>query len=107
MNNILSEKEYQQHIMQILEKQNGYVIRPNAKFDSRFAVDREMLFAFLNSTQAKTMDALYKIFGDKTEDPAKLHLSSNDIIAKPLRKITRSTLSVSLAHTSSITENIF
>lgn len=68
MNNILSEKEYQRYIMQILEKQNGYVIRPNAKFDRRFAMDNEMLFAFLNATQPKTMEALGKIYGDKTED---------------------------------------
>lgn len=68
MNNILSEKEYQQYIMQILEKQNGYVIRPNTKFDRRFAVDKEMLFAFLNATQPDTMEALGKIYGNKTED---------------------------------------
>lgn len=68
MNNILSEKEYQRHIMQILEKQNGYVIRPNTKFDRRFAVDKEMLFAFLNGTQPDTMEALGKIYGDKTEE---------------------------------------
>ncbi|MCI9405279.1 MAG: type I restriction endonuclease subunit R [Clostridia bacterium] len=81
MNNILSEKEYQRYIMQILEKQNGYVIRPNAKFDSRFAVDREMLFAFLNSTQAKNMEALYKIFGDKTEETVVGYINAE--ITKP------------------------
>ena len=68
MNNILSEKEYQQYIMQILEKQNGYVIRPNAKFDRRFAIDKEMLFAFLDSTQHDTMEALRKIYKEATED---------------------------------------
>lgn len=68
MNNILSEKEYQRYIMQILEKQNGYVIRQNTKFDRRFAVDKEMLFKFLNNTQPNTMEALGKIYGDKTED---------------------------------------
>ena len=68
MNNILSEKEYQRYIMQILEKQNGYIIRPNTKYDRRFAVDQEMLFKFLNSTQPNTMEALGKIYGDKTED---------------------------------------
>lgn len=68
MNNILSEKEYQRYIMQILEKQNGYLIRPNTKYDRRFAVDKEMLFAFLNNTQPNTMEALGKIYGDKTED---------------------------------------
>lgn len=68
MNNILSEKEYQKYIMQILAKQNGYVIRPNTKFDRRFAMDKEMLIAFLDDTQPKTMDALRKIYKEVTED---------------------------------------
>ncbi len=68
MNNILSEKEYQKYIMQILEKQNGYVIRTNVKFDRRFAIDKEMLFAFLDSTQHDTMEALRKIYKEATED---------------------------------------
>ena len=68
MNNILSEKEYQQYIMQILEEQNGYVIRPNTKFDRRFAMDKEMLIAFLDDTQPQTMDALRKIYKEATED---------------------------------------
>lgn len=67
MNNILSEKEYQQYIMQILAKQNGYVIRPNTKFDRRFAMDKEMLIAFLDDTQPKTMEALRKIYKEATE----------------------------------------
>lgn len=68
MNDILSEKEYQHFIMQMLEKQNGYVVRPSAKFDSRFAVDKEMLLAFLNSTQPDTMDALRKVYNEAAED---------------------------------------
>lgn len=81
MNNILSEKEYQQYIMQILEKQNGYVVRPSAKFDYRFAMDKEMLFAFLNRTQPKTMDALYKIYGEVTEDTIVNYINAE--ITKP------------------------
>lgn len=81
MNNVLSEKEYQQYIMQILEKQNGYVIRPSAKFDYRFAMDKEMLFAFMNRTQPKTMDALYKIYGEVTEDTIVNYINAE--ITKP------------------------
>ena len=68
MNKILSEKEYQHFITQILEKQNGYVIRSNTKFDRLFAIDREMLFKFLNDTQPDTMDALRKIYKEAVED---------------------------------------
>ncbi len=68
MNNILSEKEYQHYIMERLLEDNGYVIRKAANFDSRFAMDRELLFQFLWSTQPETMDALRKIYKDKLED---------------------------------------
>ena len=62
MNNILSEKEYQHFIMERLEKDNGYVIRKATSYDRLFAMDREMLFQFLNDTQPEAMDALRKIY---------------------------------------------
>lgn len=68
MNDILTEKEYQHYIMDELVK-HGYVIR-NAKtdYDRAFAMDRGMLFKFLHNTQPEAMDALTKIYKDKTED---------------------------------------
>lgn len=68
MNDILTEKEYQHYIMDELVK-HGYVIR-NAKtdYDRAFAMDRGMLFNFLQNTQPEAMDALTKIYKDKTED---------------------------------------
>lgn len=68
MNAILSEKEYQSEILSILRDQNGYTIRNAKDFDRRFALDREMMFAFLNDTQPETMDKLRKIHKDKLED---------------------------------------
>ena len=62
MNNILSEKEYQKFIMERLEQDNGYTIRTNGNFDRLFAMDKEMLFKFLNDTQPKTMESLRKIY---------------------------------------------
>ena len=47
MNNILTEKEYQKFILDILEKQNGYRIRENVKYDRLLAMDKEMLFEHL------------------------------------------------------------
>ena len=68
MNNILSEKEYQHFIMERLEKDNGYVIRKATSYDRLFAMDREMLFQFLNDTQPEAMDALRKIYKADLED---------------------------------------
>ena len=68
MNNILTEKEYQHEIMDYLKDNNGYIIRKSNDFDRRFAIDRELLFKFLNDTQSETMDALRKIYKTDFED---------------------------------------
>ena len=68
MNNILSEKEYQHFIMERLEQDNGYVIRKATSYDRLFAMDREMLFQFLNDTQPEAMEALRKIYKADLED---------------------------------------
>ncbi|WP_305151478.1 hypothetical protein [uncultured Dubosiella sp.] len=47
---IVSEKEYQKFLLERLEKYNGYVIRKASNFDRYFAVNREMLFKFLEDT---------------------------------------------------------
>lgn len=65
---ILSEKEYQHFIMDRLEKDNGYIVRKAVNYDRLFAVDREMLFKFLNDTQPEQMDALRKIYKNDLED---------------------------------------
>jgi type I restriction enzyme R subunit len=65
---ILSEKEYQHFIMDKLSQNNGYVIRNAKNYDRLFAVDREMLFKFLNATQPDEMAALRKIYKDDLED---------------------------------------
>mgnify|MGYP003218520316 FL=1 len=62
MNKILSEKEYQQYIMDYLENNNGYVIRDKSNFDRYFAMDKQLLFKFLNDTQPDEMRALKKIY---------------------------------------------
>lgn len=68
MNDILSEKEYQHFIMERLEQDNGYTIRKATSYDRFFAVDRELLFRFLNDTQPEAMTALRKIYKDDLED---------------------------------------
>ena len=68
MNDILTEKQYQAELLGILRDQNGYTIRKATDFDRRFAIDREMLFGFLNDTQPQTMEKLRKIHKDRLED---------------------------------------
>ena len=68
MNDILTEKEYQRYIIDRLSQDNGYVVRNATSFDRLFAVDREMLFKFLNDTQPEEMEALRKIYKADLED---------------------------------------
>ena len=51
MNDILSEKQYQHEIMDYLHNVNGYRIRKDSDFDRYYALDREMLFEFLKTSQ--------------------------------------------------------
>ena len=68
MNDILSEKQYQHEIMDYLQSVNGYRIRKDSNFDRYYAMDREMLFEFLNKSQPDVMAELYKIFKTDTEN---------------------------------------
>ena len=67
MNDILSEKEYQKYVLERLSE-NGYEIKPAAGYDRLFAINREALFCFLNTTQPDEMDALKKIYKADLED---------------------------------------
>lgn len=66
--NILSEEEYQEYIIDYLVKKNNYVERKDADFDRLFAMDREMLFKFLDTTQPDVMAALRKVHKQDTEN---------------------------------------
>lgn len=68
MNNILSEKEYQRFIIDKLVAENGYIERKNVKFDRNFAIDREVLFKFIDDTQPGVMAQIRKVYKDVTED---------------------------------------
>ena len=68
MRNIQSEKDYQSFLLERLEQDNGYIIRKASNFDRMFAIDRKMLFHFLNATQLDTMTALRKVYKADLED---------------------------------------
>lgn len=82
MRNILSEKEYQAFFLERLEQDNGYVIRKASKFDRLFAVDREMLFQFLNATQSDAMAALRKIYKADLEDTVVSYINAETTKAR-------------------------
>lgn len=65
---ILSEKDYQNFIMDRLSQDNGYIVRKATSYDRLFAMDRELLFQFLNDTQPGEMEALRKIYKGDLED---------------------------------------
>ncbi|EGC01048.1 hypothetical protein [Ruminococcus albus] len=60
MNNIQTEKEYQAELLGILRDKKGFTIRNATDFDRRFAIDREMLFVFLNDTQPDIIEECKK-----------------------------------------------
>lgn len=62
LNSILSEKDYQHFIIDYLKNNNGYIIRKNKDFDRLYAIDKEILFKFLNDTQPDKMADLKKIY---------------------------------------------
>ena len=66
--NVLTEKDYQKYIINKLINDNGYILRKDNDFDRLFALDREMLFNFLNDTQPDEMETLAKIYKDDLED---------------------------------------
>ena len=68
MNEILTEKQYQHFIMDYLKKENGYLVRKDKDFDRLNAMDREMLFKFLNDTQPDEMETLTKIYKSDLEE---------------------------------------
>lgn len=87
MNKILTEKEYQHFIMDKLQKQ-GYIIRSAKNYDSSFAMDKEILFEFLNTTQKDTMKALQKFYPDNFKETI-IHFINSEIT-----KVNRSLIDI-------------
>ena len=68
MNNILSELEFEDYIVERLVQDDGYVERSHIHYDEKFAIDRELLLKFLSDTQPDAMASLRKIYQDRLED---------------------------------------
>lgn len=81
MNKILTERQYQQYIIDYLVSHNGYIERKNDDIDKNYALDKELLFKFLEDTQPDAMMRLKKIFKDKYEETI-INSINNKIIGK-------------------------
>lgn len=64
-----TERDYQRYIIDYLIENNGYIERKcKTNYDRTTAMDRELLFRFLDTTQPDTMAALRKIYNGQTEE---------------------------------------
>lgn len=64
-----TERDYQRYIIDYLIDNNGYIERKcKTNYDRTTAMDRELLFRFLDTTQPDTMAALRKIYNGQTEE---------------------------------------
>ena len=61
----MKEKAFQELIKEYLINENGYVQSSNSNYDKYNAIDKKMLFNFLENTQEKTMKKLKDIYGDE------------------------------------------
>ena len=79
---LLREKEdFQKLILEHLHNDNGYVIRDAGNFNAGLAMDPQMLFSFLRTTQYEAFEKLEKIYKDKTQETI-LNFINNEINKK-------------------------
>ena len=76
MNNILSELEFEDYIVERLVQDDGYIERSHIHYDEKFAIDRELLLKFLSDTQPEAMASLRKIYKDRLEDTLVSYLNA-------------------------------
>jgi type I restriction enzyme R subunit len=78
----LKEKaDYQAYILEMLEEENDYQVRPATAFSPGYGMDTELLFSFLEETQNETMVHLEKLYKDKTQQTI-LNYINNEINKK-------------------------
>lgn len=100
MKHIGTERDYQRYIIDYLIDNNGYIERKcKTNYDRTTAMDRELLFRFLNTTQPDTMAALRKIYNGQTEETiVKFILQSIDNKGSSLIETLKSGIEISNMH---------
>ena len=66
-NQLQEVADYQKLILEYLQKSNGYTIRDAKHYDAKFAMDKDLLIAFLDATQPEKMEKLRKFYKDRAE----------------------------------------
>lgn len=73
----LREKEdYQKLILERLEKDNHFRIRPNTAYKPGLAMDTDMLLEFLEATQHDTMEHLRRMYKERTNETVINYINS-------------------------------
>lgn len=100
MKHIGTERDYQRYIIDYLIENNGYIERKcKTNYDRTTAMDRELLFRFLDTTQPDTMAALRKIYNGQTEETiVKFILQSIDNKGSSLIETLKSGIEISNMH---------
>lgn len=79
---MLQEKQdYQKYIIEMLQEENGYQVRPSSAFNAGYSMDVDVLFAFLEKTQKDTLIRLEKLYKDKMKTTI-LNYINNEINKK-------------------------
>ena len=68
MNKVMPEKEFQNYMLQQLIDMQGYVLRTDDNFNKYYALDPELLFQFLWTSQPEKLGDLKKIYRDKLNE---------------------------------------
>lgn len=61
-------KDYQRLIINHLVSENGFIERPSSAFNAGLAMDTEVFFHFLEATQHDKLEALRRLYKDRTEE---------------------------------------
>ena len=95
-----TERDYQRYIIDYLIENNGYIERKcKTDYARTTAMDRELLFRFLNTTQPDTMSALRKIYNGQTEETiVKFIIQSIDNKGSSLIETLKSGIEISNMH---------
>lgn len=86
-------KDYQRLIINYLRDVNGFEERPAAAFHAGLAMDTELLFRFLEDTQHETMEALRRMYEDRTEETI-LNLINKEVNRSSGKLISRGLIDV-------------
>lgn len=60
--------DYQRMIINYLRDVNGFVERDSSNYSAGLAMDKELLFEFLEQTQHESMESLRRMYQDRTEE---------------------------------------